>query len=87
MGKGDHRRPLSVDRETFANNWDRIKWKVDEVLTDEQKESRQALSDALEAVFSPEGIGDIEPVPGASEGDKEAGETGYEGPTPHVEGG
>ena len=23
MGKGDHRRPLSVDPETFADNWRR----------------------------------------------------------------
>ena len=102
MGKGSHRRPIDVDRDVFENNWDAIfkqseKIKVTPgtmasicddlgITADEIKEAEKFLQESREAVFSPEGIGDIEPVPGASESDQEAGEGSREGPTPHVEG-
>ena len=33
-GKGDRQRPLGVDEETFANNWDQIFKKAKELVKD-----------------------------------------------------
>ena len=82
MGKGDHRRPLDVDKEVFDNNWDKIFGKVQ----DDEQAARQALSDHLKEIFSAGGIEDIEEMPGSTESDQEARDSGHERPTPHVEG-
>ena len=79
MGKGDHRRPADVDAETLARNWEKAFGK-------RQKQAKQVLNDALQEVFSHGGIESLEPLPGAEEGNTEAGDSGYEGSSPHVEG-
>jgi phospholipase/lecithinase/hemolysin len=79
MSKGDHRRPLSVDPETFAENWERA-------FRKRQKDARQSLQDAAEEVFSETGIRDLEEPPRAREGDRQTEDASPPGQPPQVEG-
>lgn len=59
MGKGDHRRPLDVDPQEFADNWERI-------FKREQKEAKEVLENAMQEVFSKEGVDLLEDAPDGS---------------------
>ena len=53
MGKGDHRRPLDVDPQEFADNWERIFAKRKE---ESDRQIEEALLQHAEDVFSQSGV-------------------------------